>query len=727
MKFPAFVLALCLACPVWSQSLDQKVTFSTPATTTKAVLAALAKQTGVDLVVAGPAAEEIVAVHVKDAVLNDVLKRIAEVSTCEWKEEGKAYRLITSNGVRQMEARRERDAKVAELKKELATRVKSLQPGKAAEATPPVMGMFGGGGADAKAITRLLAELDISPLADLRSGQRIVFSSQPNRMQRPLGRNAATILGQYVAENNDEARLFGATRDSAAMSDEQRQAVAMSQQLMGRRNAMVTGTPYKALVIASRQELLGILSVEIRVYDREGKVILSGSDALSSSGSLFGDIMEAAIPAKPGAATPTDPDPTPIKFSKVAQEYSAFFGGLTMGGQGMNRLINPELRKRLLHPDEYDPLALVPSETLIAIADAKGVQLVANLPEGMSSPFQAIGAQTTLTIGRAMAMLLDGKVTKGEIKDGWFTLRPAAPDNNRRIRAPRGALAKLLQAGDSKGVPSLDDIAAYAGVAPPPMETPAAMASLMLFAPNAMQNGMQGPLDWTMLRFYSSLNPSQRASLASGAPIPLPNLSIGQRDLVTAMAFGSSARLRVGPPKQGDGGFMDMMQMFMPAATNDYREEPTELMPNGLPSAGNLRMNVTLDPIAVLAQAPEGAGGIEESSVLRGALGVDELAMFAYFKQDPNFAAVANMMPQLGPVRLGERKKLNFVFTLGPGVFMDRSLNDDAFDAQSKPVSLENLPQAFRDRINQRMVDFKKSFLPLLGGMGSGPPPPPPL
>ena len=115
MKLLAFAFALATVCPAWSQSLDQKITFSSPATTTKALLDALSKKTGVELVVTGAAAEEIVVVHVKDAVLNDVLKRIAEVSTCEWKEDGAGYRLITSNNARVIEARKERDVRVGKL------------------------------------------------------------------------------------------------------------------------------------------------------------------------------------------------------------------------------------------------------------------------------------------------------------------------------------------------------------------------------------------------------------------------------------------------------------------------------------------------------------------------------------------------------------------------------------------------------------------------------------
>lgn len=731
MKPYVLLASLWVASLAVAQDVAQKVTFSHPAAPTRVLLPLLSAKTGVPLTVAGPAADEIVVLRVQDAVLNDVLKRIAEVASCEWKAEGEGFRLVTANAARSIEERTEREQRVAALRKQLAERVKALQKPAKGEDDPgqgiPVP-FFNSTDGASKAITLLLAGIDVSRLATLGRGERVVYSTAPTRMQLPLGRNTAAILAEYVASHNAEASERKESMNQEAMTDEQRQALEFAEKMMGARQQVVRDTPAKALLVASRQSMFDTLSIELRLFNAQGKVILSGSDSLMTEAGLFAQ-MEALVPGAPGAEPQEKPDPDPrkIELSKTTQELAGLFGQMGMGGGTFSMKMSPELRGLLLRPDLHDPLSFVPSETLIAIAEAKGLQLVAGLPESLGEFTRLFSANATTTVGRALDGFLKGDETQGGVEDGWLVLRPARPAENRKVRVPRVALRKLIEAGETKGVPSLDDLASYALVAEPPMETPGAMLHLMLFAPNTVGSGMMGPLDWNMLRFYATLTPGQRDGLAQGAALPIPNLSIEQRNLVAAMAFGSDARLRVGPKKPDTGGLMDLITSFMPGQTQDFREEPTEVMPTGLPAAGRVTLQVSNAPIVVLADVPDApGGGMMESALLRGALGVDELALFDMFRQDPNFGAVASMMPQLGKVRLGQRKGLDFTFALGPNVFMDRRLQDDAHDPKAQPIALDNLPQSFKDQIAKRVEEFKKGMFPFLGGMGRAVPPPPP-
>lgn len=735
MKSFALFAALLASSIVGAQDVAQKVTFTHVAAPTKAILFALSGKTGVPLEVAGAAAEEIVVIRVKDAVLNDVLKRIAEVTSCEWKVDGKGFRLVTANAVRNIEERTERERRVAALRKQVAERVKGLQakdkPKEGGDIDTAIfeMGLFGGGDASGKAITKLLAQVDLTRLATLERGARVVYSTTPTRMQLPLGRNAIAVLAEYVAEHNKEASTTQEATSELALTEEQRQAMAMAEKMFGRRNQPVRETPVKALLVGSRQSMFDTLSVELRLFNAQGKVILSGTDALMTDMGMFEEIAQAAAGGQPAEEKPKpDPDPRPIEFSSNSKELAGLFGKMEMGAGTFSMKMSPALRALLLRPDQHDPLSFVPSETLIAIAEAKDIQLLADLPDSLGEFTRLFAANAKPTVGRALAEYLEGDETQGELKEGWLLIRPARPAENRRLRVPRAALAKLIAAGDSKGVPSLDDLATYSLAAEPPMETPGAMLHLMIFAPNTVGSGMMGPLDWDMLRFYATLTLGQRDVLTQGRAIPIANLSIQQRNLVSAMAFGSNAQLRVGPKKPDTGDFMEMVRAFMPGQTDDFREEPTEVMPNGLPAAGRVTLQVTMAPIVVLADAPESpGGGAMESAMLRGALGVDELALFDMFRQDPNFGMVSAMMPQLGKVRLGQRKKLDFAFALGPNVFMDRALQDDAHNRESTPIALEDLPADFKALIAKRLEQFKKGMLPFLGGMDRAVPPPPPL
>ncbi|MCO5298215.1 MAG: hypothetical protein M9921_15310 [Fimbriimonadaceae bacterium] len=736
MKSFVLVAVFLAASLVGAQDVAQKVTFSHVAAPTRVLLPLLSAQTGVPLVVAGAAADEIVVIRVKDAVLNDVLKRIAEVTSCDWKAEGDGFRLVTANAARSIEERTEREQRIANLRKQIAERVKALQKkdkGDAEEEQGFSMPFFSSGDSAAKAITQLLAGIDVSRLATLQRGERVVYSTAPTRMQLPLGRNTSAILGEYVAAHNAEASQIRESMGQEAMTDEQRKAMEFAEKMMGSRQKPVTDAPVKALLVGSRQSLFDTLTVELRLFNAQGKVILSGSDSLMTNTAMF-EQMAMAIPGAQGSEEKEkekpDPDPRPIEFSKTTKELAGLFGQLGMGGGTFSMKMSPELRALLLRPDEHDPLSFVPSETLLAIAEMKDLQLVAALPDSLGEFTRLFVANSKPTVGRALEEFLKGDETQGGIADGWLVLRPARPAENRTIRVPRAALAKLIGVSETKGVPSLDDLASYALAAEPPMETPGAMLHLMLFAPNSVGSGMAGPQDWDMLRFYSTLTPGQRDLLARGEAIPLPNLSIQQRNFVAAMAFGSDAKLRIGPKKPDSGDFMEMVAAFMPGQTQDFREEPTEVMPTGLPAAGRVTMQLTNAPIVVLANSPETpGGGVMESALLRGALGVDELALFEMFRQDPNFGAVASMMPQLDKVRVGQRKKLDFSFALGPSVFMDRLLQDDAHDPKATPIAIENLPADFKTLIAKRVEQFKKGMLPFLGigEVGRQVPPPPPV
>lgn len=691
-----------------AQDVAQKIDFSHSAAPTRVVLEALSKQTGVPLFVTGAAAQEIVIIKVKDAVLDDVLKRIADVSSCEWKVEGDGFRLIPSVATRNREAKTERDARVAALRKLIAERDKALnahlKPGEN-WMNEAMLGMYWSPDLGSNAITRLLSQLDLGLLADLQHGQRIVFSTNPTRMQRALGRSATTVIAEFVKEHNDDVKMQE-EMGNTAMSDEDGQ------------REMITGTPAKALLIGHRTTDYVGLEVQLVLYDAQGKVLLTANDDRALGLRRFEEIARMASREEPKAAEQKpDPDPTPIEFSAITKELSQYLIGM---GIPVGKPMSRELHQALLRPDRHDPLAFAPSEILVAIATAKKAQLVANLPDSLAGTASLMG-NAKPTVGQATEQYFDGKELTAETKDGWLTVRPAKPDANRKMRVDRLALTLIVAAGEEKGVPSLDDFANYALACPPPDETPAAYLYIQLFAPN-----VAGSQDWDMLKFYATLSQGQRHLLVNGGRITIPSLTLPQRDIVEAMAFGAPPRLRVGPKKQTDGfDSLEWLSPFLPS-TNDYREEPTELMPTGLPADAALVLQSRAAPIAIVAGDPEGGqgGGMEDASARRGALGVDDLARDEYIRQDPNYAEVAAMMPQLGKVRLGNRAMYEFTFNLGPNVFMDRSLNDDGYDASSEPVSMDNLPQGFKDQIAKRVEALKKSPSPFLGmGQRSVPPP----
>ncbi len=248
------------------------------------------------------------------------------------------------------------------------------------------------------------------------------------------------------------------------------------------------------------------------------------------------------------------------------------------------------------------------------------------------------------------------------------------------------------------------------------------MPYLMLFAPNAMQQGMMGMADWNALRLYGTLGIAQRQTLADRGRLALSTFAPNQQALLNRMLFGSQSDLRIQDPNakpKEEMGFLEMIRGFIPGgASNDYRQEPTEIMPNGLPPQGFLTGSLAKEPVGK-------ADGVDPMMMF-GALGADELAMLRFFKEDPKMGLMAGMMPTVDRLRLGERTNIELKIFVAEDVALERQLQDNRIDANSPVVSMDNLPAEFRARIDKRLEAFKKSPFPgFPGGMAPVKPPSP--
>ena len=186
------------------------------------------------------------------------------------------------------------------------------------------------------------------------------------------------------------------------------------------------------------------------------------------------------------------------------------------------------------------------------------------------------------------------------------------------------------------------------------------------------------------------------------------------------MAFGSQANIQSVESlqaSQSEPPFMRMMSMFMPGQKKDYLEEPTEVMPNGLPNDGYVRLKVDQVPIA----KPEKGMGAMMFSM--GALGPDEVAMLEFFQESAG--EIGSMMTEgIGRLRLGSRLNYRFTFMLSPEAGLSKTLQDDSVDKDAPFVSLNNLPPEFRALVAQAKEQIKNSpmakFWTIFGDMGMG-------
>lgn len=744
-----FILICGFACWGTAQyddpALQVEVSFSHESSNAKTVVEKLSKQVGVPLWTASQTGAEMLCISVKNVKLSDLLQKVAQVTSGEWRAEDGGFRLIRPVGLVNAQAAERLKMRRAAVSEAIRKKVEAVyakpKPG-AASAVPDLSGMnpFGGSAPTEKAIVRLLQMSNTSLLAQLEDGERIVYSSQANRMQNQINGNVATIVQELITSHNQAIRNQPVEVGGDSDIDIEQVRAFLKELGIGADDRPIDSRPAKLLLVASRGGgMMGMsflmgesIGLELLLFDATGKVIFRGQSSLqlgSGLAGIFGAAMEEAL-ATVGGQAPQQKEPPKVdgpdgevEFSARTKEVLGIFGNASGPmGPRLPTNISKESESLLLRPDINDPLSFEQTDVLFAIAKVKGWQVVANLPDSRISFLgQMMGGGPKSKVNEAILSFREDANVKAIESSGWYLVMPADPIEARIQRVDRPSLAVLLAAAKSKGVPGLDDCAAYAIRNESPMRTPAAMLYLALYAPNLMSQGMMGMTDWNVLRLYAQLDPGNKMRLQSGERIEFSVLDPAKRSLTERILFGTSANLTVGPPSNVDENFfLAMMKQFIGRQAQDWKQEPTEIMPGGLPNAGVLSMKLTSSPIGTVTGDNPMAG-------MMGALGPGELALLQLFKEDPNMGQMMGMMPPIQGLKLGTRKSYRFTFQIASDVYATKTLQDDFVDRNATDVSLDSLPADFKAAIAKQMEEIRNSpIFKLMIGIGTrqGVPPP---
>jgi hypothetical protein len=753
-----FVVAsfLTLACLSAGQDTSVHVTYNTRAARASQIVKELGALAKVDLEVSAQTENEVLVISASDVPLSALMARIASVTSGEWKQEGTVYRLVGSTIVRNQEERDEFSKRVTAIRKAIQSRIKEeetfqqavakAEAKEKAAAKADVKGKKKTGeeateeedaveetqasSPEEMAITGLIKELDPAVLAQIESGDRLVFSTEPTRTQRNLGAGATEIINEFITKHDS---AIGATQPDmtdqfAGLSEEQAESF---RQMMKRQMSKI-GQAAKALLIASTSPLgaFGMsqaIQLELRIYDHKGIVVFTGDSSLQVDGNDFmAEIRQRAQAAAEAAASGKAGEPptktaepetkqTPIELSEDSKALQQATSGMTVGKFSVQ--FNQELHQKLFAPTKYDPLSFMDTDEVLFYAKSKGRPLVADIPDKAFSGFTIFGGAKTKSLEAYAKDLQKGGPMVLVPDDSFIVIKPSAPATARADRLDRSALATLLNATAEKGVPSLDDMCAYAAAAPNPMFGGVAQLYVMLFVPGAMSTGLDGTTSWDMLRFYGQLPSEARSSLGAGGRVAISSLTPGQHGLLERMTYGAEAQLSVDDGKhKSDDDSPAWMRMSGMGGGSDYKSEPTEIVPNGLPADGYLDLKGTSEPFAT----PIGTADSAPMAML-GVLGPDELALFKMMRTMQGAEQFSAMLPKFPKLHIGERSVLNFTFHLAPQVTMKQTLKDHHMGKDAGVYSEDNLPADLQRRVAERAEALKKSPLGAMGSfMGGG-------
>jgi hypothetical protein len=709
MIFPLLRVQTPAAAPT---GLETPITYSQPAKTIAAVLADLSKSANTTLRANAEARKEVVLISVQNLPLKSLMDKIAFVTSCAWRQTADSYTLEPAQSVRNKEETEEIAKRTETARKEIQKKVDDLAKAAQAKATLQApkagakktdgdeddggeeAGAFGmSEGGDEKAIVGILQLIDPAVLAQIEGSARAVWATNnATQVQIALGGEPGAIVQNWVAEHNASVPKDASAVEVSPPASELPKPIA---DMMNARLTAVTQPVSKAILIARTMPFGVGVQLTLKAFGSDGKVLLSGDAMLGSA--MFQDEMKQATSAK----APDASGGSKIEYSDDSRELKSMGVAMAVSGQG-GKKISSALRAKLLHPELYDPLSFAATDVYRSVAKARHRQLVADLPDKAFGQSALEGLETFDTVDQAEAAIAAHKTVQAADDGQFLYVRPAAPAEDRFHRVDRVALRALLQATETKLAPGLDAIADFSLTSEDPMRSGLLMAYFSIFCTQTLSGMMMngGETGWPLYQIYGSLEPAERQLLRSGGSIPFSGMNSVQQGYCAAYLYGSGSAIEADGAAQSHDMISRLMSRMM-GSTSDYRDEPTEVMPNGLPTGGSLACSASSEPIVFTGQSDG-----KMSNLL---LGPEELAMFRMFAKMAKQTGQDMGLPK--QALIGSRIKLDLVFHVGPKLSASGELTDPYFDKNASLVSMEALPNDFEAQIQSEVNALQKSAL----------------
>lgn len=560
-----------------------KVTYANDGASLKAVFEELSQKAGVRLEAISTLHELPLIVDVKDVTLKDLMDRIAKATYGRWTKGGEAFRLEPS--AEQVAKARQTDfefrtACFRKLQKNLRDELNpaAILNDKSAEALARqgLMLLREGYDADSRAIRaaqvrlpshklaqRLLTLIPPETLAGQGFGRRVVFTLQPNRMQRALPSDARGIVQSYVEEQSLWAKTLDRTVPESIFSQ--------LPGLYGDAMRLVddrfdpSAEPHKVLLACFVEPGGWGIRAELSVIDK------SGSARIATT-------LNHLLPAleEPVAAVQNLDEPL-FEFDEIAQELAARIR--TFGTANLKdwKPASAQLRERLLQPERFDPCSLGVGSMFRQIANSKGLQLVA-CPSDSTLGY-TVGAlvrkwKPSEVFARITAARQGVRLAEADAEWLTVTFRPAIREYGAGQPLSRRTVGGILRRLDKEGRMDLENQAQIA------LATDEEMSMIHYLAVALGPCTFENARAWNVstrgfLRLHGMLTATQRTSLYEGSRFGLEQLTLQQREIIATIVF--------------DERYLSTDKKSQRTASESGEApygsgEPTEEFPDGLPN-----------------------------------------------------------------------------------------------------------------------------------------------
>jgi hypothetical protein len=579
------ILALCFACSaiVSAQDLNKPLTYRTVAVPLHVALDDLSKQAGVTLGTSQELEDEPIILVFNAAKTQDAMDHIASAIGAEWQKQSPTqYLLIRSRAIEDKLTKEAFDlrkknivtaiaritkqtvAKSPLVDQQLVTDAKSLaaivkmeesgkQENRAFEA---IQDSF-----PAKlALNKLLLLLPVDKIANLRRGDKIVFSTHPNSQQEPLPEQAESIGEELQSAQN----LFADT-----FLKEHPQPVIGFEHSLDRTTARMQNPPAKILVIVDRSEFGDEPDLTMIAIDDKGVAVDYANDILRSYSMEDYRTTYQLILAK-------SKDAPQITLSGDSTVVSKALRA-TLKHHGNPPPLSTNVASLLLDAGEHDPLSFIVSDGFFALATSDNKNLVA-YPDDEATDANYIPAEDSNFKLPSFLQVMDTDYHMSiSVDDGWIVAAPKDRLEAWRSRTNRELLGKCLMEAYKQGYISITSASALA-------LSERSTEDAMLPDSYSLLGLKYAPFierDKGLLRFYSSLSPDEMTVLQGGGKLASSQLTREQWELMTQVAYRGGPRVEIiadDIKENGEiGGYV-------------LARESTEFMPDGLPTGATVSL-----------------------------------------------------------------------------------------------------------------------------------------
>lgn len=671
----------------------QTVSFSHPVALLRDLVPALSKAVGIPLEVAPDEQWKVAYVKVKDVTTTELLDRIAEAVSSRWELNNEGVRVLKADPARAARVRADRQVQVTKSINEFL--------GRSAKAKD----------AESKILAQVVRSIGVSTIAALPDGSRIVYSSHPTRMQRQAPTISGDLISALVSDHNKEAN-----KPPPDMGEEMDQYKELFPPEMLKMIEAFMEAERPRPITSPIAKLNFVITIErslqssIQGYDSTGRLLMDGGEnRYAYEAVAAAESVERAVQGEKKEPE-SKPDARQIKFSKETADFIKGVSDYSMR-MGTKAKLNPA-REALLKINETDPFLKGDNEVLDQVlADDKRNIVIAL---GDTHMFWPEGMTYTDALE-----LLQVDIEPGGV---WLTRKLGDEEVSFDRNRLAAVLAKLNQPRQT-----LDDRAwlasEYDAIGQNSMR---AMTAIQHFGGNIYGRNSD------LLKLYGMLTKGQKAN-ARLRGVAIKDLDPKQRAQAEKIVYGANHSAVVDFENKVDESAMfesmfDMdamlkQQMAELDRQRSYMKEPTEALPNGLPSDGLILISeVTESAFQPVGAKDEGVMGMFGGESLTQS----QLAAVLAMKDVPAFVGeMGAQMPK--DFEQIKRKKLDLKLVCLPNYGAKEQLFEKTDDPAVK-IDVKQMGPEFDkllEKVKKSMKVFEK-MMSMGGGFfnrGGNPPP----